>query len=128
MSYAATGAVAVMWKAEPMPVPCCAASVVSAGVTLAGQSSVAKPSLAPGLALRKRMATSPAGMVPLAMGAYWMLGPEPVGMYANFDGSRAVPAKSTVSVTAVSHVFATYAARQPPAPPPGPVCTSGSTA
>ena len=91
MSYAATGAVAVMWNAEPMPVPCVAASlVVNAGVTPAGQSRLRPgPAFAVGMPLRKRMATAPAGIAPPARGAYWMFWPVPVGMYANVEGSRA---------------------------------------
>jgi hypothetical protein len=36
--------------------------------------------------------------------------PVPVGMYANFETSSAVPPKSAVMVTGVSHVLAMYAA------------------
>src|SRR5215472_776223 len=101
MSYATTGAEAVMWKAEPIAVPCAAASVlVMAGVTLEGQVIFSPgPALAPGRSASTAIATSPAGIVALAIGVNCTFCPDPVGMYVNFDGSSVIPPYETVIVT-----------------------------
>jgi len=105
-----------MWNAWPVPVPWVAPSwVVRAACTPAGQLklSPSKPAVLLGTLSRNTIAICPTGSVLFTSGAYVSAGPEPDGVYMKLPVSD-MPFQSAVMVTGAFHVFAMYAAKQPP--------------
>src|SRR5947209_13161653 len=102
MSYATTGADAVMWNASPMVVP----------LTFVPEcGGVAPPMFVghenPPPLDRKSTATCPGGICPLGRSEYVSAWPLPAGMRAKLAIVYIVAPRFAVSVTGAFHVFAT---------------------